>query len=392
MEPGPGRYCAGIKSIVKKLCYVATIPAVVHAFLRSHIQLASKFYQVTVICNPFEKHLLADLNVRLIFLPIERKLAPWGDIQVSFQLYKIFRREQFDIVHSIMPKTGMLAMLAALAAFIPVRIHTFTGQVWVTKQGIARILLKRFDRLIGCFATRVLTDSPSQREFLLEEGVLPQGKVQVIGAGSICGVNASRFKPDNEARQKVRNTLGIAQHARVILFVGRLNRDKGMLDLAAAFDTIARQYPDVVLLLVGAEEDVPFSRISEICHAVRERLHHVPFTAAPEYYMAAADVFCLPSYREGFGMTIIEAAACGVPAVASHIYGITDAVANGETGLLFAAGDVGALTGALLKLLDDNELRLKMGNAASVRALEVFSSERIASEMLELYGKLLRRC
>lgn len=374
---------------MKKLCYVATIPAVVHAFLRTHIQLAAKSYQVTVICNESEKDLLADLDARLIFLPIERKPSPWGDILILFKLYNIFRRQQFDIVHSIMPKTGMLAMLAANLAMVPVRIHTFTGQVWVTRRGLKRWLLKLFDKLIGSFASCVLADSPSQRGFLIKEGVLPQDKVQVIGAGSICGVDPIRFQPNNEAKQKVRNELRIKPDVKVILFVGRLNRDKGMLDLAVAFDEIAKQCTDVVLLLVGAEEDVPFSQIQDVCHAERERLHHVRFTATPELYMAASDIFCLPSYREGFGLTIIEAAACGLPAVASEIYGITDAVANNETGLLFAAGDVDALTEALIKLLDDNELRQKIGNAARARAIELFSSQRIAVEMLELYVKLL---
>lgn len=376
---------------MKKICYVATIPAVVHAFLRTHIEAAAKSYQVTVICNATEKHLLEGLNARLMFLPIERKPSPWGDVQVLFKLYTIFRREQFDIVHSIMPKTGILAMLAANFAAVPVRIHMFTGQVWVTKRGVKRRLLKLFDKMIGSYATCVLADSPSQRDFLVSERVLPQGKLRVIGAGSICGVDAVRFQPDNNAKEKIREELGIAPDAKVILFVGRLNRDKGMLDLAAAFDKLAKQDPAAVLLLVGAEEDVPFARISEICHEEHERLHHVRFTATPEHYMAAADIFCLPSYREGFGMTIIEAAACGLPTVASDIYGITDAVANGKTGLLFPACDVGALTAAVFKFLDDNELRKKMGNAARARAIEMFSSERIAGEMLELYDELLCR-
>lgn len=388
MEPGFGRHRGGRESIVKKLCYVATIPAVVHAFLRTHIQAAAKSYQVTVICNASEKHLLEGMDARIIFLDIQRKPSPLKDIQVLFQLYKLFRSERFDIVHSIMPKTGMLAMLAASLAGVPVRIHTFTGQVWVTKQGVKRILLKWFDRIIGGLATCILADSPSQRNFLVNESVLPPGKAMVIGAGSICGVDAFRFRPNNEAKNKVRNDLGIAKHAKVILFVGRLNRDKGMLDLAVAFDTIAKQCPDAVLLLVGAEEDVPFSRISEICHMVRGRVHHVHFTATPEYYMAAADVFCLPSYREGFGMTILEAAACGVPAVASRIYGITDAVADGTTGLLYQAGDVSALIQALLKLTMDNELREQLGKAARARALALFSSDGIAHELLALYKQL----
>lgn len=372
---------------MKKLCYVATIPAAVHAFLRVHIQAAAGKYEVTVICNATDKHLLDGLNARLILLPIERKPSPWRDVQVLFQLFILFRRERFDIVHSIFPKTGMLAMLAAWLAQAPIRIHTFTGQVWVRKHGAQRMLLKWFDKLIGRLATCVLADSPSQRDFLLSERVLQPGKAKVIGAGSICGVDPLRFQPDFEARQTVRHDLGIAKDARVILFVGRLNRDKGILDLAAAFDLISRHNPDVVLLLVGAEEDVPFSRMQEICYAERDRLHYVSFTSTPERYMAAADVFCLPSYREGFGMAIIEAAACAVPAVASRIYGITDAIDDGKTGLLFAAGDVNALTRTLSKLITEHDMRQQMGNAAYVRALELFSGEKITRELVMLYDR-----
>lgn len=373
---------------MKKLCYVATIPAVVHSFLRVHIQAAADKYEVTVICNSADKHLLDGLNARLVLLPIERKPSPWRDMLVLFQLFKLFRRERFDIVHSHMPKTALLGMLAAWLAGVPIRINTFHGEVWATRSGWRRTALKLFDQLVGLLATDILAVSPSQRDFLVNEGVLPPGKAKVIGAGSICGVDPLRFRPDAENRQAVRHGLGIAQDARVILFVGRLNRDKGMPELAAAFDTIAKQHFDVELLLVGAEEDVSFRRIQEICHAERDRLHYVSFTATPEHYMAAADIFCLPSYREGFGLTIIEAAACGVPAVASRIYGITDAVADGKTGLLFPVGDAAALTQALLRLITENELRQKMGSAARERALELFSSEKIAHELLALYEEL----
>ena len=373
---------------MKKLCYVATIPAVVHAFLRGHIQAAAEKYQVTVICNSADEHLLDGLDARLILLPIERKPSPWRDTLVLFQLFRLFRRERFDIVHTHMPKTGLLGMLAAWLAGIPIRINTFHGEVWATRSGWRRAALKLFDRLIGSLATDILVVSPSQKRFLESEGVLPFGKATVIGAGSICGVDAVRFHPDENIRNAVRDDLGIARDATVILFVGRLNRDKGMLDLAAAFDVIAKSNPDVVLLLVGSEEDVPFSRMQEICHAERDRLHHVSFTPTPERYMMAADIFCLPSYREGFGMTIVEAAACAVPSVASRIYGITDAVADGKTGLLFPVGDVAALTQALLKLIVENDLRKQMGNAARLRAMELFSSEKIIRETMMLYDRL----
>jgi len=250
-------------------------------------------------------------------------------------------------------------------------------------------MLKQFDKLIVLFATHVLADSPSQRDFLVAEGVLPQGKGIVIGHGSICGIDAHRFHPDAQVGNAVRAELGINAEQTVILFLGRLNRDKGIPELAAAFAAIAAQHADVVLLLVGAEEDFPFLRIQEVCGMYRDRLRRVNFTPTPERYMAAADIFCLPSYREGFGQVIIEAGASGVPSVASKIYGITDAIEDGKTGLLFPAGDVAALTRALLKLIENRELRQIMGEAARVRALALFASDKITAELIDLYEQVL---
>ena len=374
---------------MKKICYVATIPAVVHAFLRGHIRAATEQYDVTVICNNADMHLLEGINARLILLPIERKISPWRDLLVLIELVLLFRRERFDLVHSIMPKTGLLSMLAAWVVGVPNRIHIFTGQVWATKQGWSRRFLKLFDKLIALFATCILTDSPSQRDFLVSEGVLLQDECIVIGDGSICGVDVAQFNPDVQLRNRVRAELNVSPEKTIILFLGRLNRDKGILDLATAFTEIASHRPDVVLVLVGSEEDISLLRIQEICGAHRERLRRVSFTANPQHYMAAADIFCLPSYREGFGQVIIEAGASGVPTVASRIYGITDAVEDGKTGLLFTAGDIAGLTQSLLKLIDDPLLRQEMGEAARVRALELFPSHKITEGMLALYSELL---
>jgi glycosyltransferase involved in cell wall biosynthesis len=374
---------------MKKICYVATIPAVVNSFLRDHIQAAAEIYSVTIVCNFEDQHLLDGLNASIIFLAIERKPSPSKDLQVLFKLFKLFRKEHFDIVHTHMPKTGLLGMLAARFAGVPIRINTFHGEVWATRTGWRRKALKLLDQLVGLLATTILVVSPSQQAFLVKEGILPPGKAKVIAAGSICGVNPARFHPDSDIRFTLRNDLGIAQTATVILFVGRLNWDKGMLDLASAFDTIAKQNSSVVLLLVGAEEDVSFSQIQAICVAKSDRLRYVSFTSAPEHYMAAADIFCLPSYREGLPMTILESAACAIPTVASRIYGITDAVAEGKTGVLFTAADIAGLTQSLLKLIDDPLLRQEMGEAARVRALELFPSHKITEGMLALYSELL---
>ena len=374
---------------MKKICYVATIPAVVNSFLRDHIQAAAEKYAVTVVCSDEDKHLLSGLNARIVFMPVKRKPSPWQDLRTVFELAKLFHQEKFDIVHTHMPKTGLLGMLAAWLTRVPIRINTFHGEVWATRKGIARKLFKLLDKFIILLATHILVVSPSQRDFLIKEGVLTVGKAKVIGSGSICGVDSLRFKPDTDAKTSIREDLGISQEAIVILFVGRLNRDKGMLDLAEAFNCIAKQHSNVELLLVGAEEDVPFIKIKDICADHTTHLHYVKFTNRPEAYMAAADVFCLPSYREGFGLVLIEAAACGVPTVASRIYGITDAVVDKETGLLCEVGDTDGLTKTLLTLIEDNSLRQQLGVAARIRVLEKFQSSRITDQMMLFYSQIL---
>ena len=374
---------------MKKICFVATIPAAVNSFLRDHIQAAGEIDSVTVVCNSEDKYLLEGLDAKIIFLPIKRKPSPLKDLLVLIQLVKLFRQEKFDIVHSHLPKTGLLGMLAAWLTCVPIRINTFHGEVWATQSGLRRIALKLCDQLVGLFATNILVVSPSQQAFLVKEGILPQGKSKLIDAGSICGVNPLRFHTDSDVRFTIRKDLEVAQEATVILFVGRLNRDKGMLDLASAFDAISKHHSNVVLLLVGTEEDVVFSQIQEICNDELDRLHYVSFTDTPEHYMAAADIFCLPSYREGLPMTILESAACGVPTVASRIYGITDAVEEGKTGLLFTAGDVSGLTQLLSILIEDKYLRQQMGEAARLRVLDLFLSDKITEGVLAFYAKLL---
>jgi glycosyltransferase involved in cell wall biosynthesis len=374
---------------MKKLCCVATVPAAIQAFLKDTIRASSRRWTVNVVSNPQGAELLHGLNAEFIPMGIERKISPWRDLCALVHLFRLFRRERYQLVHSIMPKTGLLAMLAAWAAGTPHRLHTFTGQVWATQQGWKRRVLKVFDKIIVKLATQILVDSPSQRDFLVAEGVLDGRQGLVLGQGSICGVDGEVFKPDAEIRNRIRMQLDIGPTQPVILFLGRLNRDKGMLDLAAAFVEIAGKHADAVLVLVGAEENVPFARIQEVCGECQSQLRRVSYTPNPEHYMAMADIFCLPSYREGFGQVIIEAAAAGVPAVATKIYGITDAVADQATGLLYPAGDIEALVQALLRLIENPGYRRQLGEAAQARALSQFSSRQITDEMILLYSRIL---
>jgi glycosyltransferase involved in cell wall biosynthesis len=305
-----------------------------------------------------------------------------------WQLWRFFRRSRFDAVHSVTPKAGLLAGIAARLAGVPVRIHWFTGQVWVTRTGFMRRLLKAADRLIATNATHVLVDSHSQRDFLIDEGVVARDRAEVIAAGSICGVDARRFHPDAQARAAVRAELGVADVDKMILFLGRWNHDKGVLDLARAFAALAATHGQVHLVIVGPDEEGLAGEVRALCAASADRLHMVGFTREPERFMAAADIFCLPSYREGFGSVLLEAAAVGIPSVATRIYGITDAVVEGVTGLLVPPGDVAALTTAVARLVADDVLRMRLGAAAQVRARQDFSQEAVTAGLLGYYRSI----
>lgn len=370
---------------MNKLCIVLTIPFTLNAFVRPHLERLSRSYDITIFVNMADSEIppIVPPQVRLVQLGIVRPIALWADLKTLWELTGFFRRERFDLVLSMTPKGGLLAMLAASFAGVQRRVHCFTGQVWATRHGFSRGLLKSMDRLVALCATRLLADSASQRQYLIDEGVVGPRKIDVLANGSMAGVDPNRFRPDTDAKRRVRSQLGIDEAACCLLFVGRLTRDKGIADLMAAFDRLGADFPNLHLMLVGPAEDQFDALLPS-----NPRVHRVGYTQAVEEYMAAADVFCLPSYREGFGLVLIEAGAVGLPVVASRIYGITDAVVDGETGLLHPPGNVFELAGNLEILIKDASLRRALGSAGQVRAHEKFSVELVSAAMADFLQRL----
>ena len=372
---------------MKKIAIIVSSPGTVKAFLTDQIEALSGRYQVCLILNIAKGDSLPDLNakVEVVAAPIVRNISLFRDLHALLFLVALFSRKRFYAIHSVTPKAGLLAALAGAIARIPVRIHTFTGQVWATRSGLARHMLKTADKALARMATHVLVDSPSQRDFLVRGRVVSAEKSRVLANGSICGVDRFRFRPDSELRKRIRQREGIAEETVVFLYVGRLKVDKGVLDLAQAFARLGMDYGEAWLLIVGPDEEGLRPRIERICSLVASRLRFVGSVTAPQEYMAAADVLCLPSYREGFGSVIIEAASVGIPAVASNIYGITDAIESNVTGLLHAAGDVADLQSRMKQMMDDQESRKRMGVNARLRAGRSYSKELVTSALLDFY-------
>jgi glycosyltransferase involved in cell wall biosynthesis len=352
-----------------RIARISTVSFFVVTQLKNQIIMLGQLgARVSVVCSDGEELNLSigSSNVNCVTIDIPRAISPWRDMLALFRLFFFFKRNRSHIAHSTTPKAGLLTALAAFIAGVPIRVHTFTGQPWVNMRGVKRWLTRSSDRLIAILNTRCYADSESQRRFLIDQRIVKSERVFVIGAGSIAGVDLKRFDRNRFSLDdcaSMRVSLGIQDGALVLIFVGRITADKGVRELLRAFEMLKADAVNVHLILVGPfDMDSGFS--GSISRGDIENIpdtHLIGFSECPERYLAIADVFCLPSYREGFGTVVIEAAAMGVPTVGSDIYGLSDAVVHGETGLLVPPRNVEELAKAIKQLLTDKLLHTKMG-------------------------------
>ncbi len=379
---------------MKKICFVVTTPFTVNGFLICHLTELAKVYQVSLCINLNQYELSPKLDIshmEIIHVPLERKISPLRDLQAWWKLFCIFSHQHFDSIHSVTPKAGLLGMTAAFMARVPRRFHTFTGQIWINQFGLKRFIFKNVDWVIAKCASFVFADSASQIRFLVKEGVCPSDKIAMLGEGSISGVDLERFHPNAQMRMQLRQEFGAAEQDFVFLFVGRLCRDKGVFDLLEAFSKIKSISQNAALWIVGPDEEGVRAQVKEQFPEIDAVVKWIGPTFSPEDYMAAADVLLLPSYREGFGSVIIEAAACYLPTIAYRIDGVIDAVVDSKTGLLVDMGNVVELERQMANLLLDPTLRNRLGTSAGERAQRDFSSKKVTGAWLEFYANTLKR-
>lgn len=390
----------GLKRQLKglKICRISTVPFFMVSQLKSQVEyLRDIGMQVVLVSSEGPEWSMINtgqgLSVKIINIP--RSLKPWQDFIALIRLTQFFLIHRFDIVHSMTPKAGLLTALAAFISGIPIRLHTFTGQRWVTLKGLMRWSLRAADTLIGILNTKCYADSGSQAQFLVKEGILSSRRIAVIGQGSLAGVDMSRFNPDHwslSIKQQLRQSLSIAASSKILIFVGRISPDKGIAELISAFYELLNMNYDVDLLLVGPHDQDCGGKSSLDLNSARRcsKIHYIGYTECPESYLAISDIFCLPSYREGFGTVVIEAAAMGLPTVGTTINGLIDAVADGETGILVPPRDHRALLAALKRLLDHPDDLNRMGRAARNRCFQHFDANQVNEKVAEEYLTVLK--
>jgi glycosyltransferase involved in cell wall biosynthesis len=369
----------------KHIYFVANVEFAVNAFLLSHIKKLKHHYDITIIVNTKHPNFLLNqgLKVRVITMRISRNIDPINDFFSLLHLFYIFLKDRPDAVHSITPKSGLLSMIASFFACIPLRVHTFTGQTWVKSTGLVKFLLKSVDILIAYLASFIVVDSHSQRLFLVEQGVLTFSNSIVFGAGSVCGVDLKRFKANKKTFSRIRRELSIPDSAFIFIYLGRITKDKGIFDLINAFTQISDK--NIYLLIVGPNEQGLKEKILSLINFDSSRIRLIDHTDKPEVYLAASNVLCLPSYREGFGNVIIEAAAMGIPAIASNIYGVSDAIINKKTGILHQPKNKNDITNCMKFYLDNREKVKEYGVAAKSRVSIEFNSEILTDHWLMFY-------
>ncbi len=382
-----------------RICRVTTVPFIFLHHLNSQIKATvaagHEVYLVSSSSSGFREGIQDNLQLKGVqFHPIEipRNISPLADLRALAALYRYFRQGRFDVVHSVTSKAGLLCAIAAMAARVPIRLHTFIGQPWAGLSGAVRWISKACDWLVARLNTQCYADSESQRAFLIAEGVADSRHIKTLGAGSVAGVDLSRFEIGRFEKSLIKTELSIPIDALVIVFIGRITREKGIVELVTAFNLLSQKgFDNIFLLLIGPVESD--SHLPETTKNNLEQNPHiriVGYTDTPEKYLAATDIFCLPSYREGFGSVVVEAAAMGVPTVATRVVGIVDSVVENETGLLVPPKDANALAEALARLLGNPQLRRELGLAAQARARALFDSAAVNRLVLNEYTDFSR--
>jgi glycosyltransferase involved in cell wall biosynthesis len=351
----------------------------------------SKDFDTIVVGDGVSNYSASYPDILFINLAIGRKPGLIADFSSLISLIKIFIEHKPDIIHSVFPKSGFLSAIAGYFTAVPVRIHTFTGQVWATRTGLSRILLKLVDKSIVYLNTKCFTDSPSQSLYLSTNNISYKGApLPVLSKGSLSGVNLMKFDKDllSVKCADLRNQLDIDESDFIFSFIARKTKDKGAIDVLLAFSKARRISNKCKLLFVGPDEDGEISRLKLVSPDLFLDVLEVGAVSNHEVYLGITNLLCLPSYREGFGSIVIDAAAMGVPTIGSRISGLTDAIEDGFSGLLFRPGDVDEISSVMLSLAADRNTCNLMGRQARYRVENFFTADHLYICLRETYTDL----
>ena len=376
----------------KKVCFVVSKPGTAQ-FLSGAMEMMEPEYEMHLVANFSDggEESIKDLPLSSTkHIQIERRPHPLTDLKALWQLYKYFKKNDFHVVHSYTLKASLLNAIAGRMAHVPHRVRNFSGQLWCNMTGLKRKFYKMIEHIIVALDTDFAIDCNAQRQYLIDEGILKNhNQAKVMYRGSVRGVNFEKFKFHPEQREEIRNELNIPTEATVFIFMGRLRLEKGIYELLEAFDKLAGEHDDAFLLLVGNTEDDCLTHLGEYDNITDGKNYcYYGYTKRPAYLLHAGDVSVMPSYREGFGMSVLESSCLGLPVICSDIYGMADTFKDGVTGIKCKVRDSESLYQCMKDLLLDDEMRKKMGQAGHNWVVENFPQDKVKEAWLEFYHNL----
>ncbi len=379
-----------------KICYVTTVPATIRTFI---LKSAEYLYQtgkfdISFISNP-DSAIEAEFPDYFHFYPVKMNRGMGTDaLHAIAEMKKIFLREKFDLVQYSTPNASCYASIAAKKANIPVRLYCQWGMVFVGYEGIKRKFFKAIEKMVCRNSTWVEPDSHGNLKFSHEEGLYPETKGSVVWNGSASGVSIDKFDINRkeEFRHIVREKHGIPEDAFVFGYMGRLNGDKGINELFTATRNIVEQNKNVYLMIVGNPTVAGGIDLSLYEWAKEnDQVVFVGYSRNPEQYMGAMDCYVLPSYREGFGMTVIEAETMGTPVIITNIPGPTDGMIKDKTGLVVEKKDAEGLRLAMIEMINSPEKRSEFSKNGREYAVGNFEQNALFEKILEDRIRLLEK-
>lgn len=375
----------------KKICFCTTIGGTIKAFLidLSNYLVEHENYDVTWISGEDES-LFNYTNEHIHYIPLKMKrgIALDGP-KVIWQMYRIFRREKFDIVQYSTRNAGTYASTASWMAGIRTRLYCQWGMMFIALKGLKRALLKLDEKLIVSLSTVVESESFSMYESAIKHSIYKPEKASVVWYGSACGVNLDKYILSNKPswRKEIRQKYGISEDARVFGYCGRITRDKGLNELFAAFKLVVEnknQKKETYLLIIGSNDHA--ETINPELFAWAKSSPYVKFTGytdnVPKYY-SALDVFTSLSYREGFGLVVIEAAAMGVPGIVSDALGQRDTIEHGKTGYSVRTYHAEDVVEAMNYFIEHPEKAIEMGINARKVVEEKYEQKELFRRLAE---------
>ena len=378
----------------QKIIRASTIPGSLNNFCRVMLSELSEKYEVVAVSSPGPAlvELAEREGVRTIAVPMERHISLWKDLVSLCRMVRVFMTEQPTMVHSMTPKAGLICMMAGWLTRVPVRVHTFTGLVWPTSIGLKRKILMFTDWLICACATHIIPEGEGVKNDLINGGITKK-PLRVLGFGSCKGVNLEYFKTNENLKEKGEKMR--SDGIFTFLFVGRIVRDKGIDELVEAFVRLHRDYPNTRLVLVGVFED-KLDPISPSSRALIEQAGNGIDAVGAKYgdellaYYAASDCLVLPSYREGFPNTPIEAGAMGLPCIVTDINGSREIIQDGVNGLIVPLKDSHALYEAMQEILAKPEETARMARNARSYVAQHFEASFVRNCLYDFYSEILK--